>query len=230
VIFVSVSIGISIYPDNAKDMDGLLADADVAMYHAKKMGKNNYQFFTPAMNHSAQQHVKMEKHLRRALEQNELVLYYQPQVAIETGRIIGMEALIRWINPELGLVAPVDFIPLAEETGLIVPIGAWVLKTACTQARFWQQYGHPIRVAVNLSSRQFYQVQNQQHPQHPLLEVVLKALEESGLPPDLLELEITEGILMHHLNTTMELLHTLKNKGVRLSIDDFGTGFPRLAT
>lgn len=121
-IFISVSIGISIYPNNSKDMEGLLADADGAMYHAKKLGKNNYQFFTPEMNLSAQNYMKLEKYLRRALEQNELVLYYQPQVAIETGRIIGMEALIRWINPELGVVAPGDFIPLAEETGLIIPI------------------------------------------------------------------------------------------------------------
>jgi diguanylate cyclase (GGDEF)-like protein len=228
-IFVSISIGISIYPNNSKDMDGLLADADGAMYYAKKLGKNNYQFFTPEMNSSAQNYMKLEKHLRRSLEQDELVLYYQPQVDIETGSIIGVEALIRWFSPELGMVAPGDFIPFAEETGLIVPIGAWVLKTACTQARFWQQNGLPIRVAVNLSSRQFHQVQNQQQSRHPLLDAVLNALDETGLPPDLLELEITEGILMQHLDTTMEILNTLKNRGVRLSIDDFGTGYSSLS-
>ncbi|MDO9049721.1 MAG: EAL domain-containing protein [Methylobacter sp.] len=228
-VFVSISIGISIYPNNSKNMDGLLADADGAMYHAKKLGKNNYQFFTPEMNRSAQNYMKFEKHLRRALEQNELVLYYQPQVDIETGLIIGVEALIRWFSPELGMVGPEDFIPLAEETGLIVPIGAWVLKTACTQARFWQQNGLPIRVAVNLSSRQFHQVQNQQQSRHLLLDAVLNALDETGLPPDLLELEITEGILMQHLETTMEILNTLKSIGVRLSVDDFGTGYSSLS-
>jgi len=228
-IFVSISIGISIYPNNSKDMDGLWADADSAMYHAKKLGKNNYQFFTPEMNSSAQNYMKLEKHLRRALEQDELALYYQPQVDIETGSIIGVEALIRWFSPELGMVAPGDFIPLAEETGLIVPIGAWVLKTACTQARFWQQNGLPIRVAVNLSSRQFHHIQNQQQSRHPLLDAVLNALDETGLPPDLLELEITEGVLMQHLDTTMEILNTLKNIGVRLSVDDFGTGYSSLS-
>ena len=228
-VFVSVSIGISIYPHNSKNMDGLLADADGAMYHAKKLGKNNYQFFTPEMNRSALNYMKLEKHLRRALEQNELALYYQPQVDIETGLIIGVEALIRWFSPELGLIAPGDFIPLAEETGLIMPIGDWVLRTACTQARFWQQNGLPIRVAVNLSSRQFHQVQNQQQSRHPLLDAVSNALEETGLPSDLLELEITEGILMQHLDTTMEILNTLKNRGVRLSVDDFGTGYSSLS-
>lgn len=228
-VFISVSIGISIYPNNSKHMDGLLADADGAMYHAKKLGKNNYQFFTPEMNGSAQNYMKLEKHLRRALEQNQFRLYYQPQVDIETGLIIGMEALIRWFSPELGMIAPCDFIPLAEETGLIVSIGAWVLKTACAQAKFWQQNGLPVRVAVNLSSRQFHQVQNHQQNRHPLLDAVLNALDESGLPPDLLELEITEGILMQHLDTTMEILNTLKSRGVRLSVDDFGTGYSSLS-
>jgi diguanylate cyclase (GGDEF)-like protein len=227
-VFVSISIGISIYPDNSQNMDGLLADADGAMYHAKKLGKNNYQFFTPEMNRSAQNYMKLEKHLRRALEQNEFALYYQPQVDIETGVTIGVEALIRWFSPELGMIAPEDFIPLAEETGLIVPIGAWVLKTACTQARFWQQNGLPVRVAVNLSSRQFHQIQNQQQSRHLLLDTVMNVLDETCLPPDLLELEITEGILMQHLDTTMELLNTLKNAGVRLSVDDFGTGYSSL--
>ena len=142
-VFVRISIGISIYPDNSKDIDGLLAEADAAMYHAKKLGKNNYQFFTPEMNNLAQNYMKFEKHLRRALEQNELVLYYQPQIDVETGMVIGIEALIRWFSPELGMVAPGDFIPFAEETGLIVPIGAWVLKTACAQAKAWQQNGLP---------------------------------------------------------------------------------------
>jgi diguanylate cyclase (GGDEF)-like protein len=228
-IFVGVSIGISIYPVNSQDTEGLLADADTAMYHAKKLGKNNYQYFTPAMNSSAQNYMKLEKHLRRALERGEFVLYYQPQIAVDTGRVIGMEALIRWKNPELGLIPPDDFIAVAEETGLIVPISAWVLKAACAQARSWQQQGWPVRVAVNLSSRQFHQVQYQRHNQHPLLEAIQEALEETGLPPDLLELEITEGILMHQLETAMELLNVLKKKGLRLSLDDFGTGYSSLS-
>ncbi len=228
-VFIGISIGISIYPNDAKDMDGLLANADGAMYYAKKLGKNNYQFFTPEMNSSAQKYVKFEKHLRRALEQNELSLYYQPQMDIKTGAVIGMEALIRWFSPELGQISPVDFIPLAEENGLILPIGDWVLKTACAQAKIWQQNGMPTRVAVNLSSRQFHQVQNHTTNQHPLLDAVLNALEESGLPPELLELEITEGILMQHLDSTMEILTTLKNIGIRLSIDDFGTGYSSLS-
>ncbi|PPD31941.1 MAG: diguanylate cyclase [Methylomonas sp.] len=226
---VYASIGISIYPHNAKNMEGLLSTADGAMYYAKKLGKNNYQFFTPEMNSSAQSYIKLEKHLRRALEQHEFVLHYQPQVDVKTGMIIGMEALIRWMSPELGMVNPADFIPLAEDTGLIVPIGAWVLKTACSQARFWHQNGFPVRVAVNLSSRQFHQVQNQQQSQHPLLDAVLNALDEADLPPELLELEITEGILMQHLDTTMDILNALKNIGVRLSIDDFGTGYSSLS-
>jgi diguanylate cyclase (GGDEF)-like protein len=228
-VYASVSIGISIYPHNANNMEGLLSNADGAMYYAKKLGKNNYQFFTPEMNSSAQKYMKLEKHLRRALEQNEFVLHYQPQVDINTGMIIGMEALIRWKSPELGMVNPVDFIPLAEETGLIVPIGAWVLKTACLQARFWLENGCPVRVAVNLSSRQFHQVQNQQQGQHPLLGAVLNALDEADLPPELLELEITEGILMQHLGSTMDILNTLKNIGIRLSVDDFGTGYSSLS-
>lgn len=228
-VYASVSIGISIYPHNAKNMEGLLSNADSAMYYAKKLGKNNYQFFTPELNSSAQKYIKLEKHLRRALEQHEFVLHYQPQVDVKTGMIIGMEALIRWMSPELGMVSPADFIPLAEDTGLIVPIGAWVLKTACSQAKVWQQNGFPVRVAVNLSSRQFYQVQNQQQNQHPLLDAVLNALDEADLTPELLELEITEGVLMQQLDATMDILNTLKNIGVRLSIDDFGTGYSSLS-
>lgn len=228
-VYASISIGISIYPHNANNMEVLLSNAGAAMYYAKKLGKNNYQFFTPEMNRSAQKYMTLEKHLRRALEQNEFVLYYQPQVDVKTRVIIGMEALIRWMSPELGMVNPADFIPLAEETGLIVPIGAWVLKTACGQARLWQQNGFPVRVAVNLSTRQFHQVHNQQNSQHPLLEAVLNALDETGLSPDLLELEITESILMQHIDTTMDILNTFRSMGIRLSVDDFGTGYSSLS-
>lgn len=223
-IFVTASIGIGIYPDDALEMEGLLANADAAMHHAKKLGKNNYQFFAAEMNHAAQNYLKLEKHLRYAVQRDELLLYYQPQVNTETREIIGMEALLRWNSPKFGLVSPADFIPLAEETGLIVPFGAWVLHTACAQARRWQLAGMPVRVAVNLSGRQF-QPQNRQL----LLDTVMQALNETGLPPSLLELEITESIMMDHLDATLDILGTLKQAGIRFSVDDFGTGYSSLS-
>jgi EAL domain-containing protein (putative c-di-GMP-specific phosphodiesterase class I) len=228
-VFVSISIGISIYPNTSRSIEALLADADSAMYHAKKLGKSNYQFHTQDMTLSAQNYIKLENHLRQALEKNEFALRYQPQIDIKTGSIIGMEALLRWFSPELGEVSPNDFIPVAEETGLIVPIGAWVLNTACAQAKFWQQSGYSLRMAVNLSSRQFCQVHYQHYQRPPLLDAVLNALEETGLPPDLLELEITEGTLMQHVDTALEILNSLKSRGVRLSLDDFGTGYSSLS-
>lgn len=222
-ISVSASIGISIYPDNAHNQDELMSTADSAMYHAKKLGKNNYQFFTSEMNRAAKAYIRLEKHLRRALECNELELHYQPQIALESGQVTGMEALLRWNNLELGSIPPCDFIPVAEESGLIVPIGAWVLRTACSQAQQWRQSGYPVRIAVNLSSCQF------QLNSDDLLDTVNKSLEESGLPPELLELEITESILMQHLDTTLNILEQFKNKGIRISVDDFGTGYSSLS-
>lgn len=223
-VYATASIGISIFPDDAQEMEKLLANADAAMYHAKKFGKNNYQFFAEEMNVEVQNYLKLEKHLRHAVERNELVLHYQPQIDAETGRAIGMEALLRWNSPEFGLVNPADFIPLAEETGLIVPIGAWVLHTACCQAMRWQLAGMPVRVAVNLSGRQFKQQNRQQ-----LLDTVISVLKETGLPPDLLELEITESIMMEHLDATLDILGKLKEVGVRFSVDDFGTGYSSLS-
>lgn len=222
-MFVSTSIGISIYPDNTLKSDELLSNADAAMYYAKKLGKNNYQFFTSEMSSMAQNYMRLEKHLHRALELDELSLYYQPQIAIETGKVIGMEALLRWNNTEFGWIEPCDFIPLAEESGLIIPISEWVLQTACTQAKLWHQNGFMLRIAVNLSSRQF-----QLHPDN-LLNSVLDILGKTDLPPELLELEITETILMQHLDTILEILGQLKNKGVRIVVDDFGTGYSSLS-
>ncbi|HBA65538.1 MAG TPA: diguanylate cyclase [Methylococcaceae bacterium] len=225
--FIGASIGISIFPDNADNIETLLANADAAMYHAKRLGKNNYQFFNEDMNYAARRAQKLEKHLRQALHLHELEIYYQAQVQAKSGKIIGMEALLRWHNDEFGHVSPADFIPLAEETGLIVSIGEWVLHEACAQAKRWQQAGKPTRVSVNLSSRQF---QNpQRHNPYQLFDTVKSALDKSGLPPDLLELEITESIMMQHVDITMTVINRLKGLGVRFSVDDFGTGYSSLS-
>lgn len=235
-LHISASIGISIYPDDAADVDGMLSAADTAMYHAKKLGKNNSQFYAVEMNVETQNYLKLEKHLRRALARNELLLHYQAQVDAVSGQVTGMEALLRWNNPELGMVGPSDFIPLAEETGLIVPIGAWVLHTACAQAKRWQLAGTPVRISVNLSGRQFQQQIQQKTAQKtqsktysPLYETVRHALAESALPANLLELEITESIMMQHIQGTLDTLAQLTEVGVRFSVDDFGTGYSSLS-
>ncbi|HXE95136.1 MAG TPA: EAL domain-containing protein [Dongiaceae bacterium] len=218
----SASIGISLYPDDGISNEELIANADVAMYRSKESGRNNYQFFAPEMNDSAYERLTMENNLRRALERQEFVLYYQPQVNSETGRIIGAEALVRWKHPEMGLVPPGMFIPIAEESGLIVAIGEWVLREACRQNKAWQQEGlSPIPVAVNLSTAQFRQKN--------LTEVVAKVLKETGLEPCCLELEITESGIMHGGETAVNTLHSLKQMGLKLSIDDFGTGYSSLS-
>jgi diguanylate cyclase (GGDEF)-like protein len=219
-VFVSASIGVCLFPADARDVEGTLANANIAMYHAKSSGKNNCQFYAPAMNVSAEFHLKLETHLRHALERNELSLCYQPQVETVSGKIVGMEALLRWHSSALGILSPGDFIPLAESTGLIVPIGEWVLRTACAQAKQWEQT-YPVRIAVNLSARQF---------QHDgLLDTVAAALEETGLAPHMLELEITESILMQQFDTIIHTLGGLKARGVRFAIDDFGTGYSSLS-
>lgn len=226
-VFIGSSIGISIYPDNADTIGTLLANADAAMYHAKRLGKNNYQFFTDDMNYAARRAQKLEKHLRQALNLQELDIYYQAQVQAESGKIIGMEALLRWHNDDFGQVSPADFIPLAEETGLILSIGEWVLHEACAQAKRWEQAGTPIRVSVNLSARQFQSPQR--HNPYQLVDTIKSALDRSGLPPDLLELEITESIMMQHVDITMTIINRLKGLGVRFSVDDFGTGYSSLS-
>jgi diguanylate cyclase (GGDEF)-like protein len=221
-IRITPSIGIAVYPADGADVDMLLKNADTALYHAKDQGRNNYQFYTQSMNATALKRLTLEGYLSKALEREELRVYYQPQVNILSGRIVGMEALVRWQHPELGLVSPVEFIPLAEESGLIIPIGEWVLRTACTQNAAWQAEGFaPLRLSVNLSGKQF-QEKN-------LAETVEKALLASGMAPQCLELELTESMLMQKVDATIKTLHELKGLGLRLSIDDFGTGYSSLS-
>jgi diguanylate cyclase (GGDEF)-like protein/PAS domain S-box-containing protein len=220
--FVTCSIGVALYPTDGASADSLIEHADIAMYRAKKLGRNNFQFYTPAMNEEAMERVRIESALRNALERNEFVLHYQPQVNLASGQVVGMEALIRWQHPELGVVAPHRFVHVAEETGLIVPIGAWVMRTACAQNKAWQDagLGH-LRVAVNLSARQFGAAH--------LLADIAAVLEHTGLAPDRLEIELTESLFMSDVNLAVETLHGMKKLGVNLSIDDFGTGYSSLS-
>ncbi|MFS8606803.1 MAG: EAL domain-containing protein [Gammaproteobacteria bacterium] len=219
---VTASIGIAVFPGDAQDARSLIKKADLAMYSAKEEGKNNYQFYTKGTSTLSIERLTLETNLRRALERNEFTLQYQPKVDISTGKITGVEALLRWWNRDLGTVPPARFIPVAEDTGLIVPIGRWVLRTACRQNVAWQRMGlKPIRIGVNLSPRQF----KDQH----LLRDIADALEESGMAPELLELELTESVVMHDVDGAVEKLLAIKEMGVRLAIDDFGTGYSSLA-
>lgn len=217
-LHISSSIGITLYPQDGEDAETLLRNSAAALHRAKQQGRNNFQFYTAAMNSQACELLVLENELHHALKRREFVVYYQPQVNTTTGEITGMEALVRWQHPKFGLVAPDKFIPLAEETGLIVPIGEWVLKTACAQNKAWQDAGlPPLRVAVNLSVRQF---------QQPLLlNIVSQTLQETGLSPQFLDLEITETIAMQNVELTKAILSELHQMGVYLSIDDFGTGY-----
>jgi diguanylate cyclase (GGDEF)-like protein len=219
-IFVTTSVGISMYPHDATDVGTLLKHADTAMYRAKKTN-SGFQFFEAAMEHSISEHVRMENDLRHAIDRNELEVYYQPQARVETGDIIGAEALVRWRHPTRGMVSPVEFIPLAEETGLINPVGEWVLRTACAQMKKWADAGLTMRIAVNLSVKQLLQKN--------FAATVEQALHDTGLAPSLLELEITESTLMENAQDTLEALHRLHGLGVRLAIDDFGTGYSSLS-
>jgi len=211
-----------VYPNDGADPTTLLAHADVAMYRSKELGRNNFQFYTPAMNDQALERLRIEGELRHAVELNELVLHYQPQVDLHTGAIVGLEALVRWNHPILGMVQPGSFISLAEETGLIIPIGAWVLQTACRQAKAWQDMGFTqLRIAVNLSARQFTQAS--------LLESIKATLQETGLAARFLEIELTESSVMADIERNILTLRDLKSLGVQLSVDDFGTGHSSLA-
>jgi diguanylate cyclase (GGDEF)-like protein len=219
---ITASMGISLYPACGEDEQSLMKTADVAMYRAKEEGKNTFKFFSEAMNTHSFERLALESSLRLALERNEFALHYQPKLAVGSSKITGMEALLRWQHPALGMVAPIKFIPVAEEIGLIVPIGAWVLKTACAQNVAWQKDGLPaLCMAVNLSPRQF--------TDDNLLRDIAAILEETGMDPTLLELEITEGMLMHDVDKAMKTLTVLRDMGVRLAIDDFGTGYSSLS-
>lgn len=220
-LFISASAGFSLCPNDATDIQQLLQNADTAMYHAKARGKNTFQAYTAELKGEVIRRHTIETTLRRAVERNELRLLFQPQVDLTTRRIVGAEALLRWEHPEMGTLLPIDFIPIAEESGLIVLIGRWVLREACAQGKSWSMAGHRIRVAVNLSPRQFRT--------DDLVENTLRILADSGLEPDLLELELTEGALMDASENTLSKLGRLREAGLHLSIDDFGTGYSSLS-
>jgi diguanylate cyclase (GGDEF)-like protein len=219
---VTASVGVSTYPKDGDDEQSLMKNADIAMYQAKEEGKNNFQYYSVQMNTNSFERLALESSLRRALEHDEFRLHYQPKIDARSDRIVGVEALLRWQHPELGMVAPTKFLPVAEETGLIVSIGKWVLKTACTQNVAWQQRGLPhLNIAVNLSRRQF--------SDEGLLRDITAILEETGMSPDLLELEITESTLMHDVDKAMRTLKAFRDMGVRLAIDNFGAGYSSLS-
>ncbi|OGW25749.1 MAG: hypothetical protein A2X59_03995 [Nitrospirae bacterium GWC2_42_7] len=220
-ITITASIGISVYPTDGEDVKTLMKSADLAMYHAKDKGKNNYQFYSSNMNVVVLKRLSLENDLRKALEHNEFLLYYQPKVAIKNNKIVGAEALLRWQHPGSGIVSPLDFIPVAEETGLIVPIGEWVIRTACQQNKEWQKLGfEPISIAVNLSNRQF--------EQSNLLEMIIRTLKEIDMATKYVELEITESSLMKNPDAAIAILNELKDIGITIAIDDFGTGYSSL--
>lgn len=220
-ICVGLSVGIALYPDDGGNMEALIRHADMAMYHIKARGKNGYEFFSDNMLCRVSKHFSIESGLRRALEDDQFTLLYQPQYAADSGEIIGVEALIRWKHPHEGMISPADFIPLAEETGLISDIGDWVLRTACAEYGRWRQAGMPnIRMAVNLSAAQLYR--------SDFVENVLAILQESGMPGECLELEITENMLMQDMEHMVLKLQQLASHGVRVSVDDFGTGYSSL--
>lgn len=221
-IFITFNLGISLFPTDGNDAQTLLKNAGVALSRSKEEGRNNYQFYTTDMNILAVKRLEMEISLRRALERKEFEVYYQPKLCTKTRKIVGMEALVRWHHPTLGFISPAEFIPLAEETGLILPLGEWVLRTACYQIKLWNEQGFPLlKVSVNLSAYQFQQ-QN-------LLETISKIIEETKIDPNYLELEMTESAIMKNETSAVTILHQLKEAGIKISIDDFGTGYSSLS-
>ncbi|QDZ26605.1 EAL domain-containing protein [Noviherbaspirillum sp. UKPF54] len=221
-VSISACIGISVYPEDGNTPDMLLKNADVALHHAKGAGGGCFQFFREEMNHASMERLLIESSLHQAVQRNELRVYYQPQVDLETGRIIGMEALVRWLHPHMGMVSPARFIPIAEETGQIIEIGRWVLREACAQNRIWNTNGFPdLRVAVNVSAQQLNR--------EDFASQVKQVLNETGLAPDRLELELTESMIMQRTERVVGVISELRNIGVKFSIDDFGTGYSSLA-
>jgi EAL domain-containing protein (putative c-di-GMP-specific phosphodiesterase class I) len=219
---IAGSIGISVYPEDGRDAETLIKNADTAMYHAKEKGRNNFQFFKPEMNRQALERQSLEGSLRHAIERQEFLLHYQPKVNLFTGQITGAEALIRWQQSDRGLVPPSQFVPIAEDCGLILPIGRWVLREACRQARAWQCAGLPrLPVAVNVSAVEFRD--------QDFVDGVRTVLSETGLEARCLELELTEGVLMEDAQSTAAVLQELKTMGVHLAVDDFGTGYSSLS-
>jgi diguanylate cyclase (GGDEF)-like protein len=220
-VFVTTSIGIAVFPVDGNHMETLLINADVAMYQAKNYGKNRYQYYSKSMNEFAHERFAVETKLRKALSQGEFMLVYQPQVDIQTGKLIGVEALIRWLQPDLVLTRPADFIPLAEKTGLIIPMGEWILRTVCTQSRLWQKAGlGELLITVNVSGIQFQQ--------DNFTETLYKIIEETGIEPGTLQLELTETAIMNDSEKNIKKLLELQMMGIQISIDDFGTGYSSL--
>jgi len=220
--YITASIGVSIYPEDGGDAETLIKNADTAMYQAKELGRQNYQYFKPAMNARAVDRQAIEEGLRRALQRNEFALEYQPKINFRTGSITGAEALIRWTHPTRGPISPAQFIPVAEECGLILPIGNWVRRKACEQAKSWIDAGLPeVTVAVNVSAREFRD--------DSFLDDLSTVLGETGLDPTLLELELTESVLMKHAESAASILRVLRERGIQVAIDDFGTGYSSLS-
>ena len=221
-VYTSTSIGIAIFPEDGREVDTLLKNADAAMYYAKEQGRNNFQFFTKEMNESSIQQLVLENSLRKAINNNELHLYYQPQVSVVTGQLVGMEALIRWIHPEKGFISPGLFIPVAEETGLIMQIGEWVIQEACRQASEWYKSGYkPVRVSVNLSAKQL--------KDERLPDIIASNIFDTGLEPKYLGVELTESAIILEPEMALSRLQNIKSLGVKLSLDDFGTGYSSLS-
>ena len=222
-VYATASVGVSLFPFDGDDSQTLLKNAGAALYKAKKSGGANYQFFTSDMHELATRRLALETNLRRAIQNEEFLIHYQPRVSVDSLAITGVEALVRWQHPQLGLVSPAEFIPLAEDTGLIVPIGEWVLRKACLQSREWQERGFaPIQMSVNISARQFHE--------RDLSETVIRILDETGLAAKHLDLELTESSIMQNSEFAAGVLDRLKSMGINISIDDFGTGFSSLAS
>ncbi len=219
-IFIATSIGVSLFPDDGKDTHGLLKNAGAALLRAQESGGDSYQFYTPGMNTSALKRLSFENNLRHALNRGELQMYYQPKLDILTRNILGMEGLVRWRHPELGMVSPAEFIPIAEDTGLIVPIGEWILYTACNESKAWNELGFDLHLSVNLSARQFQQ--------QDLAKRILAIVKAAGFDPRRLDLEVTESAIMKNAEFAIQTLSILQETGIKISIDDFGTGYSSL--